>query len=516
MILGDLLERNARLFGNREAVVFEGRRDTHARHFRRACRLANALAARGLRRQERVAILARNCVEYLETFAAAELSGFIVVNLNNRLSVPELTAICADSTPTALLFAGEFADAAGELSRATDSLRFALCLDGAMEGAENYEAALAAASDTRPALRAEPGDVAYLIYTSGSTGRPKGVMHTHEAWYDAVRTNAIECGISATEVALVVMPLFHVGAKIEQAAFHLLGGTVILHRSFDEAEVLRSVERERVTAAHLAPVMIQRLLDCSALAGTDTGTLRNVHYASAPMPVPLLRRAIAAFGPVFTQVYGMTECLGCTVLKTHDHQPDVPAMQGRLSSAGQAMLGTEIRVVRPDGTDCHVGEVGEVLVRNFGRMLGYWNNVPATIEALRDGWMHTQDLGRFDEDAFLYVVDRKKDMIISGGENIYSWEVEEALRTHPAVAEVAVIPVPDADWGESVKACVVLARGHDGDAGELIEHCRKAIASYKKPRSIDFLPELPRLFNGKVDKKALRAPHWAGRERLVS
>jgi acyl-CoA synthetase (AMP-forming)/AMP-acid ligase II len=235
------------------------------------------------------------------------------------------------------------------------------------------------------------------------------------------------------------------------------------------------------------------------------------------MPVPLLRRALERFGPIFTQVYGMTECLPGSILKAHDHRPDGTATEiRRLSSAGQPFWGCDIRIVRPDGTECAAGETGEILIRTKAVMRGYWSNTAATLTALRDGWMHTQDLGFLDEDGFLYVRDRKKDMIISGGENIYSWEVEEALRTHPAVAEAAVIAVPDPEWGESVKACVVLRAGVPASADDLIQHCRSRIAGYKKPRTVDFLDELPRLFNGKIDKKALRAPYWADRDRQVS
>jgi acyl-CoA synthetase (AMP-forming)/AMP-acid ligase II len=263
--------------------------------------------------------------------------------------------------------------------------------------------------------------------------------------------------------------------------------------------------------------MIQRLLDWPTIAATDLSRLQNVHYASAPMPVPLLRRAIATMGPVFTQVYGMTECIVSSVLKPHQHVLDGDAVDARhLASAGQAFYGCEIRIAGAEDCALPAGEIGEILVRSPSLMTVYWNNTAATLEALRGGYMHTGDLGVMDESGFVTIVDRKKDMIISGGENIYSWEVEEALRAHPAVAEVAVIAVPDKQWGESVKACVQLRPGSTATADALIEHTRTLIASYKKPKSIDFVESLPRLFNGKIDKKALRAPFWANQERQVS
>jgi acyl-CoA synthetase (AMP-forming)/AMP-acid ligase II len=517
MIIGDILERNASLYGDLPGLVFEGRRYSHRAFARRVYRAANALFARGIRPQERVAILARNTSDVLEVFGAGEVAGFITVNINHRLSVPEILAIWADAQPCALFFELEFAQAAAALGAKFADLRLAVCLDGAPAGAENYEALLAGVSDAPPPVRAQPDDVAYLIYTSGTTGRPKGVMFQHRAMWEAARTFALESGAAEPVKALIVMPLFHVGARIESLGFMFLGGTIVLHRAFDPQAVLETVQRERITAMHIAPIMVQRILDLPDRARYDVSSLNCVHYASAPMPVPLLRRAIATFGPIFVQVYGMTECLGGTVLKAHQHKIDgSDAERRRLASAGQPYVGTELRIERMDGSEAEVGEIGEVLIRTPALMKGYWNNAAATTEALRGGFMHTQDLGYLNADGFLYIVDRKKDMIISGGENIYSWEVEEALRHHPAVAEVAVIAVPDPEWGEAVKACVVRHEGAAASADELIEHCRARIASYKKPRSVDFIDALPRLFNGKIDKKALRAAYWRGHERQVS
>ena len=523
LILGDILERNAKLFGDREALVFENRRFTHRQHLERVYRLANALIAHGVQKQDRIAILARNGNEYMEVFGAAEVAGFIVVNLNYRLSVPELTALCRDSAPAVLIYAELFAEAAEALCGEVESIRLAVAIDAAPRQIPprvtlaDYETALAAAPATRPALRAEPGDLVYIVYTSGSTGKPKGACYTHAAWAEGVRMQSHEGHGRPDDRMLIVMPLFHIGGKIEAMAFTWFGATIILHAVFDEQTVLESIRTERVTAAHLAPVMVQRLLDHPAFTREGTASLRWIQYASAPMPLALLERALAAFGPILSQVYGMTECLVGTILKPHQHVLDGDARdQRRLTSAGQPMFGVDLRIVDEEGRDCPPGTIGEVLLRAPATMAGYWNNHTATVEALRDGWYHTQDLGTEDEDGFIYILDRKKDMVISGGENIYSWEVEEALRRHPAVAEVGVIGVPDPKWGESVMACVVLREGHHTSAEDLIAHCRTLIASYKKPRHVVFLAALPRLFNGKVDKKALRAPHWAGQARQVS
>ena len=274
-------------------------------------------------------------------------------------------------------------------------------------------------------------------------------MLSHAAIVESARCISHEGGACSADVMLIVMPLFHIGGRIEQLSYTIVGATIVLHGAFDATAILRSIEAERVTSAHLAPIMVQRLLDSADLASTDKSRLRSIHYASAPMPVPTLRRAIAAFGPILTQMYGMTECIVASLLTPAQHSLDgSEAAVKRLGSAGQAFLGCSIRILRTDGADAATGEIGEILVRGPGMMNGYWNNTTATVSTLRDGWMHTGDLGYLDADNFIFVVDRKKDMIISGGENIYSWEVEEALRSHPAVAEAAVIGVPDAEWGE--------------------------------------------------------------------
>ena len=516
-VLGDVIERNARYFPRKLAVVFEERRVTYAEFAARVRRFANALASGGLQRQARLAVLAQNCPEYFEAVGAAELTGFIAVTLNWRLSPPELGHIVADATPTVLIFEPQFTAQAESLRRHGGSIERFIVIGPATDWAESYEDVLAGAPDAATSLRPEPEDGVYLIYTSGTTGRPKGVLLSHRAILASAIGISWETGMRPSDRMLIVMPLFHIGGKINQLANMVVGATVFLHRAFDPATVLRCIEEERITSAHFAPVMVRSLLDHPELARYRKETLRSIQYASAPMSVALLREAMAAFGPIFTQVYGMTECIVGTILHAHEHRPDGTAEEARrLASAGQPFFDHAIRVVRPDGCDCAPEEIGDILIRGPSLMSGYWNNSAATAESLRDGWMHTGDVGFFDSEAFLFIVDRKKDMIVSGGENIYSREVEEALLTHPAVLQAAVIGVPDAHWGESIKACVVLRPQCPADASDLIQHCRNLIASYKKPRSIDFVETLPRLFNGKIDKKELRARYWQGQGRQVS
>jgi acyl-CoA synthetase (AMP-forming)/AMP-acid ligase II len=513
---GDLIKRGRALYGQQTALIFEDRRFTFAEQSARMFRLANALLGKGLKKQDRVAILARNCSEYIECFGAGEVAGFVTINLNSRLAQAELAAICQDCQPSALIYAAEFAAQANAIAAQVSSIRLRIEF-GSNTGASSYEQLLGAASAEVPAVQPAADDMAYIMYTSGTTGGAKGVMISHAAMAEATRMLSLESGILPTDTALIVMPLFHLGGKIEQMNFSLMGAAVVLKTAFEPEDILATIEKEKVSAAHFAPLMVQRMVDVLDTKPYDVSTLRCVHYASAPMPVPALRRAIAKMGPIFVQVYGMTECLFGTILKAHHHLVDgTEAERRRLASAGQPALGNEVRIVRDDGSACEAGEIGEIIFRSPTTMTGYWNKSTLTAEVLRDGWFHTQDLGFVDDAGFVFVVDRKKDMIISGGENIYSWEVEEALRAHPDVAEVAVIAVPDKVWGESVKACVQLRAGRAATEDALIEHTRMLIASYKKPRSIDFVESLPRLFNGKIDKKALRAPYWRSQDRQVS
>jgi len=304
-----------------------------------------------------------------------------------------------------------------------------------------------------------------------------------------------------------MMPMFHVGAKDMSLGQNWRAGTNYLHREFDPELILRTIQDERITITHMAPTMIQMLLDHPRIDDFDLSSLRMIVYSAAAMPTALLRRGLEKLGPVFLQMYGQTEGSG-TILPIEAHNPDGDERDlRRLQSIGIPFPGMLIRVADDAGEDCPTGEAGEILIRGPIMMKGYWNNSHATIETLRGGWLHTGDVGKFDEDGYLYLVDRKKDMIVSGGENIYSREVEEALYQHEAIANAAVIGVPDEKWGEAVRAVVQLRSGASATAADIIAHCRTLIAGYKCPKTIVFTDDIPKLPSGKINKIEIRRDH---------
>ncbi|HHZ09059.1 MAG TPA: long-chain fatty acid--CoA ligase [Rhizobiales bacterium] len=506
--LADMLDNNAWKHPDQTAFVWQDRRVTHAEFHVRVSKLANALRRLGLRRQDRVGILSQNRLEYQEVYGACEISGFICATVNWRLAVPEMVHIVNDGAPKVLIFEATYAETVLAMKDQLKAVEHFVCLDGGGFG-DDYEALVTSGDPSGVPFRPLPDDIAFLIYTSGTTGRPKGVMLGQAGQANAAEILGSDQRNTPDDRLLIMMPLFHIGAKIIQLAQHWRAGTVHVQKGFDPKAIVDCIEREKITVTHMAPTMIQTLLESPAIEKADLSSLRMIVYAAAPMPIPVLKKGLKLLGPVFQQQFGQTEGIGTTLL-AHQHRPDGTDRDREiLTSVGQASPRVNVRIVDDHGEDLPVGEVGEILLTSPGVMKGYWNNTAATIETLRDGWVHTGDVGRLDSEGFLYLVDRKKDMIISGGENIYSREVEEAIITHGAVSEVAVIGVPDEKWGEAVKAVVVLRAGRSATAEDLIDHCRTLIAGYKRPRHVEFVDEIVKLPSGKIDKVRLRKLYGA-------
>ena len=513
-----MLCRNAALYPNRIALKCEDLTLTHAQLLDQASRVANAYAEAGARRGDRIAVLSRNSIEMVLALSACELSGLIAVPLNHRLATAELAVIVADCTPTLLVVDPEFKSVGLDLTAgATHEMQ--LWVMGDDDTVFTLHQALQCTRSELP-LPPQPEDTAYIIYTSGSTGRPKGVMLSHQGMVESGRLLAAPAGVRPDSVQIVVMPLFHVGATAHRMAYLVRGGAMVLQRKFDARTVIDALSRERVTDVHLAPTMLRSVLDEMGDQPMAFPHLETVKYASSPIPEDTMARAMHAFGPKLIQFYALTESGAiATVLHKFVH---AEAAQGeglhRMRSAGQPHLGCLMQIRNRKGEVCPAGEEGEIWLRSTAMMTGYWNNPELTRENLVEGWLRTGDVARFDEEGFLYIMDRMKDMVVSGGENIYSSEVERALETHPHVLEAAVIGIPDPHWGEAVHAFVVLRPGSPELSGEsLIEYCKQRLAGYKKPKSIQFLDELPRLQHvQKIDKPTLRKPFWGERKRSVN
>ncbi|HEX5506245.1 MAG TPA: fatty acid--CoA ligase, partial [Thermomicrobiales bacterium] len=490
------------------ALTFEGRTTTFGELDRRANQVANGLRAVSPAPEARVAVLAKNSAAFYELLLGAAKARDVLVPINWRLAPPEVAYIVNDARAEILFVAAECFPIVERILADLPTVRRVIALDGHRDGWENYAAWRDAQAAADPALPIAPEDVALQLYTSGTTGHPKGALLTHANFLVALGAYADLFRLTVEDIVLACMPQFHV-AGVLPGLFGLFNGArTVVVREPAPAEILRLIPAERVTFAVFVPAVILFLLQTPGCREADFSSLHTVCYGAAPIPLALARDAVATFGCDLVQVYGLTETSGAmTALPARDHTAE---SDQRLRSCGVPLSVAEIRVVDAWGEPLPTEEVGEIVVRSGLVMQGYWNQPDATAAAIRDGWFHTGDAGYFDADGYLYIYDRVKDMIVSGGENIYPAEVESALYGHPAVADVGVIGVPDDRWGESVKAVVVLKPGAAATAEELVAYCRERIAHYKAPKTVDFVDALPRNPSGKILKRVLREPYWAG------
>ncbi|MGB3903518.1 MAG: long-chain-fatty-acid--CoA ligase [Anaerolineae bacterium] len=513
-ILGDMINDNAQRYPDKTAFIFENRDYTFSEVNQRVNRLINALAELGLGKGDRVGILAHNCSHYFEVFSLTK-AGRVCVPLNYRSVGRELAYMITNSEISTLILASDFMEVVNSIRHEIDGVRNFVCLDAELENMLNYEQLISRFPPEEPTDDVEADDPCVLFYTSGTTGRPKGAIHTHGSIVAEIKVRHDD--FSSSDVALCVMPFFHVGGSAANLfpAF-AAGATIVIHSEFDETGVLAAIEKQKVTYVGLVPAMIIRLLEHPDLSQYDLSSLRTIMYVGAPMPLEALKTGIARFGAIFTQLFGQTETLNVAVLDKEEHKVEgSPKEIKRLESAGRPLGEGETRIVDEEGHEVPLGEAGEIIVRSDRMMTGYWKMPQETAKTIKDGWLHTGDVGKMDEDGYIYLVDRKKDMIISGGENIYSREVEEVLYMHPAVLEAAVVGVPDEKWGESVKALVVLKQGATASEQEIVDFCKEHLASYKKPRSVEFRDNLPKTGSGKIRKHEIREPHWEGYERRI-
>jgi len=517
MNIGALLTKVSRIHGERLALQYGEQRLTYAALQRRVGQLAQALCQLGVCRGDRVAMVQRNGPALYETLFACFRIGAAAVPINVRLHPEEVAFICQDSGARVLVATSEQAAAVRRAREVVAELQVVGV--GGMAGALDYEGLLAAAEPLLSDAEVRPDDLAWLFYTSGTTGRPKGAMLTHRnLLVMTMNYYADVSSVTPEDVVLHAAPLTHGSGLYGLPALAKGAANIILDTpSFDPARVFELIERWRVSIiAFLAPTQIKMLLG-GPYGAYDLSSLRCIAYGGGPMYVEDLKQAVGVLGPVLVQIYGQGEApMTISYLRREEHLTGGDmAAERRLASAGVARTDVEVRIVDEADREVGPGEVGEVVVRGEIVMAGYWNQPEATAEVLRGGWLHTGDIGMMDERGYLYLLDRKKDLIISGGNNIYPREVEEVLQRHPAVYEVAVIGVPDPLWGESVHAVVALRPGQVVTEEELIAFCREHLASYKKPRSVEFVAELPKNAYGKILKRELRERYWQGRERRI-
>ena len=501
MTLDDIVRRNSLRFPTKPALVCDGAERSWAELDRRVNKLGNALLQSGLHCGDRVAVLLGNCSEYFEIYFACARAGLIAVPVNYRLAGPELDQVIDHAQPSLLITDGEYAGQAGAIKN-LPARRWCIS-EKAVQGFEDYGSIMEAA-DATP-VSAGANDTFAIFYTSGTTGLPKGALVSHRNLEMNGYNQAIADRSVPGDINLLATPIYHMGAVFMGVTYMMLGCTQHILRNFDPGAWLALLEQSRASVALLVPTMINAVVNAPGLRDHDLSSLRLVFYGGGPMPVSVLERAIERLGCGFTQGYGLTETLEATFLVSDDHVVNGTGTQTRrLASAGREAVGAEIRIVDEAGADLGAGETGEILIKSESVIAGYWNNPEETAHAIRDGWFHTGDLGYLDEDRYLFVVDRKKDMVISGGMNIYSKEIESVLYRHPAVLEAAVIGLPDEEWGEIATAVIALKPGQEASERELVDLCRTSLAGYKKPRKVFFLDELPKNPSGKILKRVLR------------
>jgi len=524
--LADVPAFHGRRTPERTALCFEGRRTSYAELERRTAQVANGLIEAGVGRGARVAWLGKNSDHFFEIVFGTLRAGGVLTPVNWRLAPPEVVYITNDAEAEVLFVD---ADCFALVDRVFDQLGTPRCVIAMQPNAprnwETYEAWRDRQSSAAPSVALDPEDVALQLYTSGTTGRPKGVQLSHRSFfayneYSYAHPEAFGPDMdwnrwSADDVSLVAMPVFHISGSGWGVLSLYAGALTVVLREFDVGAVLDSIGEFGVTKAVLVPTTIQMVLEHPRVTETDFSSITDLLYGASPIPLPLLERAVETLKCGFVQLYGMTETCGAfTYLPRDDHKPG----NRRMRSAGKAVPGADVAIMPvSEERILPSGEEGEICVRTPAAMKGYWKLPEETARVIQpSGWLRTGDAGVMDEDGFVYIRDRVKDMIVSGGENVYPAEVESALYGHPDVSECAVIGVPDDKWGEAVKAIVIRRPGTTLDAAALIAYARQHIAGYKAPKSVDFVDVLPRNASGKLLKNVLRKPFWEGRDRQVN
>ena len=516
--LADMIRAQGKARGYTTAFEFEGRRTSFAGLDIHTNRVANGLKALGVKRHERVAYLGKNSDIYFELLLGAMKANVVMAPVNWRLAGPEIAFIVEDCKAAVLFVGPEFIEQVRGIQAQLPSVRTFMTTEGGAPDWLDFAAWRDAQSGDDPKVDIDDKDIAIQLYTSGTTGKPKGAMLSHANFLNLVRAGGDERPDwnkwSNDDVSLVAMPVFHIGGSGWGVLGLYHGAKGVIAREFDPTKVLDFFEQSGITKLFMVPAAMQFVVRQPRAREVDFSKLKYMLYGASPIPAALLKECIEVFKCGFVQMYGMTETTGTIVaLPPEDHVEGLD----RMRSAGKALPGVELAILDAEGNKLPPGEVGEIATRSGSNMAGYWNLPEATARTLdKDNWLRTGDAGYLDKDGYLYIHDRIKDMIISGGENIYPAEVESAICDHPDVAEVAVVGVPDEQWGEAVKAIVVMKSGKKATPADIIGFTRQRIAGFKTPKSVDFIEALPRNASGKILRRNLRDPYWAGKDRQVN
>jgi len=508
--LGDVLRVNARKFPDRRALKDSRRELTFKQYNERSCRLANGLLKLGLRKGDRLCILSHNCLEFMELYAATAKTGIVAVPINWRISPEDMEYVINDSEAKAIVLHEKFLDVISKIRPRLKSVRpdnfILMCTDKQAKGYRSYEEVLAAGSSAEPGIRVEPADVWIQLYTSGTTGRPKGVVRTHESYTAFYLINAVDLGFSPHDYGLIVMPLCHVNSTFYSFVFTYIGAAVYTHReyNFDAVELLELIDREKITFSSLIPTHYALILSVpdEVKRRFDGSSMKQIMCSSAPVRQQTKLDIMKFFkNAALFEAYGSTEAGLVTLLRPEDQIK-------KLGSIGQEVSGTDnLLILDENKKPVKPGEVGELYSRGPMMFKEYYNMPEKTKSSFVGEYFSAGDMARMDEDGYYNLVDRKANMIITGGEHVYPTEVEEVISRHPAVFDVAVIAVPHDKWGEAVKAVVILKEGMKATEKEIIDFCaEKGLPSFKKPKSVDFIrpDEMPRTGTGKILHRVLR------------
>jgi long-chain acyl-CoA synthetase len=507
----DIIHRNAILYPEDEAFVYGSARITFKQFNERVNRLIHALQALNIQKGDVIGILSWNQLEYTEVFGAAMKGGFILAHYNPRLHAEELIHVINDSEPKVLFIGPELVESIEGVRKQLSGIEVVLSFADSEGKIGSYMEVVTAQPSDEPEPKVGEDDPLTIFYTSGTTGMPRGALYTHRQKMENARNKAFYIGVEFGDRHMDILPMFHIGGDSHIWPFFLVGGcNVIMPKSYALSDFLKMIPEEQITDLHIVPTQLVSMLNLPDIDQYNLHCLKRIWYAASPMPIEVLKHGLAVFGPIFIQSYGQTETgPEVTVLSKADHRNsgDSAEAQRVLASCGQPCIDVHVRIVDDDGHGVEAGEIGEIVVQSERIMTGYYRRPEETMDKIRDGWLYTGDLGYFDEKGYIYIADRKADMIITGGENVYPLEVENLLYRHPAVKEVAVIGVSDPYWIERVHALVILKKNVRVTEDEIINFCRDHIAHYKAPKTLEFVEDLPRNPQGKILKREIRSKY---------